>query len=172
MLKQVLASSSVLALLLMCHLPAQAQTQAPAPQPQEQEAPQPQDQQTPQTQVSPQELQKFAKAVKLLLPIQREANQQIALAIQQEGLSKDRFSEIFEAQQMPQVQPATPISQQEKQKFTRTLTKVTAIQQQLQPKLKKIVQDQGLEVPRFNQIQTEVKQNPALLQQVLKLIQT
>lgn len=171
MLKRIFASSSVVALLLMCHLPAQAQTQTPTSQPQ-QPISQPQEPQTSETQVSPQELQKFAKAVKLLLPIQREANQKITSAIQEGGLSKDRFTEIFATQHMPQVPPATPISQDEKQKFTRTLTKVTAIQEQEQPKMKEIVQNQGLDVPRFNQIQLAVQQNPTLLQQVLKLIQS
>ena len=170
MLKQVLASSSVA--LLLCCLPARAQTQAsPTSQPPKQ-APQSQEPQTSETQVSPQELQKFAKAVKLLLPIQREASQQMAAAIEQGGLSKDRFTEIFEAQHMPQVPPAKPISQEEKQKFTRTLAKVTAIQEKEQPKMKQVVQDQGLDVQRFNQIQLEVQHNPTLLQQVLQLIQT
>lgn len=170
MLKQVLTSASVLGLMLVCHLPAQAQNKAPAANPQEQAAPKPQGQQAPETQISQQELQKFASAIKQLLAIEQEANKQMIQAIQQAGLTPDRFEEINRVQQNSQEKPAKPVSQEEKQKFAQARDKVSAIGNQVQPKMTKAIQDQGLDVPRFEQIMAAVQQNPALQKQVQQLI--
>ena len=164
MLKHVFTGASVLALILACNLPAQAQSQAPAAKPPGQS--------TPQAQVSPQELQKFANAIKQLVAIEQDANQQMLQAIKQEGLSPDRFDEIYKGQQTSPAQPTTSVSQDEKQKFARAMTKVTGIEQQVQPRMQKAVQDQGLELARFDQIMAAVQQSPELKQQVQKLIQS
>lgn len=166
MLKHVFTGASVLALMLACNLPAQAQSQNQPP------AAKPQGQSAPQTQVSPQELQQFAKAIKQLLAIEQDANQQMLMAITQEGLSPDRFDEIYKGQQNSQAQPTNPVSQEEKQKFARAMTKVSGIEQQVQPRMKKAVQDQGLELTRFDQIMAAVQRSPDLKQQVQKLIQS
>lgn len=164
MLKQVLTGASVLSLMFVCHLPAQAQSQAPAGKPQGQTA--------PQVQVSPQELQKFANAIKQLLVLEQEANKQMLQAIQQEGLSPERFNQIFMAQRNPQAQTAKPASDEENAKFKRAMTKVAAIEQQMPPKMTKAVQDQGLEVQQFEKIMAAVQGNRELRQQVQKLIKS
>lgn len=166
MLKQVLTGASVLVMMLVSHLPAQAQTRASAPNPSGQVAQKPQGQPALQVRISPQELQKFANAVEQLLVIEREAQQQMIQAIQQEGFTATRFREILSAQ------PSTPVTDEERQKFGQALTKVAAIEQQAEPKMKKAVEDQGLELQRFNQIMAAAQQNPDLRQQVQKLIKS
>lgn len=158
MFKLFLTGSSVLALLL-AGLSAQAQTQAPAPQPK---------QVAPQANVSQQELQKFTSAIKQLQAIQQQSRTEMVQAVQRQGLSEQRFVQIYQAQQNPQ--SAAKIPQQEKQNFEKAITQIKAIQQQTQPKMQQAVKSKGLEVERFNQILASVQQNPALQQKVREML--
>jgi len=158
MFKLFLTSSSALVVLL-AGLSAQAQTQAPASQPK---------QVAPQANVSPQELQRFTNAIKQLQAIQQQSRTEMVQAVQRQGLSEQRFVQIYQAQQNPQ--SASKISQQEKQNFEKAITQIKAIQQQTQPKMQQAVKSQGLEVERFNQILASVQQNPALQQKVQEML--
>jgi len=164
MLKQILSGGSMCALLLTGSLSAQAQTQTPPSRPQPQQA--------PQVQVPPAELQKFAKTIKQLQAMQQQAQTAIVQVVQREGLSEARFVQIYQAQQNPQAQPKPAVTSQEKQKFAKAFTQAGQIQQQTQSKMQQVVQQQGLEVQRFNQILTVVKQDPTLRQKVLQLMNT
>jgi len=160
MFKLFLTGSSVLVLLL-ASLSAQAQTQAPAPQPQ---------QVAPQANISQQELQKFTSAIKQLQAIQQQSRTEMVQAVQRQGLSEQRFVQIYQAQQNPQ--SGTKVSPQEKQNFEKAITQIKAIQQQTQPKMQQAVKSQGLEVQRFNQILASVQQNPALQQKVRQMLKS
>lgn len=161
MLKQLLAGGSVFAVLLVGNLSAQAQTQAPSPQP---NAP------APQVKVSPEDLQKFANAIKQLRVIQQTSQTQMVQAVQGEKLSEERFIQIYQAQQNPQAQPKPQITENEKQNFKKAFAKIGEIQQATQAKMQQAVQSQGIEVQRFNQIFAAVRQSPALQQQVRQLL--
>ncbi len=166
MLKQLLTGSYVFVLLLAGIRSVQAQVPNPAP------STQPQVTTAPQTQISPEELQKFARTLKQLIVIEQGVNQQISQAVSQSGLSEQRFTEIYQARNNPPSQPKTAISSQEKQKFDRTFTKLGEIQQQGQSKMQQIVKKEGIEPARFQQIMAAVKQDPALKQKVQQMIQS
>jgi hypothetical protein len=164
MFQQLLASSSALMVLLAGPLAAQAQTQQPAPQPQPQTA--------PQTQISPEELQKFAQAVKELQAIDRQAQTDMVKAVEAQGLTEKRFLEIYQSQQKPKASAPANLSSQEKQRFGQALTSVQGIQQQTQTKMQQALKTQGFEVQRFNQVMATVLKDPTLKQQVLQLLQS
>ncbi len=148
--------------------------QAPKPgttQPQ-QSQPQPQNQQAPQTEVSQQELQKFANIVKKLQPLQRGALSQIQGAIKQQNLSEQRFGEIYQAQKNPQAQPTKKVTPEEKKKFEQVNAEIAKIQETTQSKMEEAVRAEGLEIPRFNQIFSAIRSNPALMQKVQQMIQS
>lgn len=162
MLKQLLAGGSVLAVLFAGGLSAQAQ--APSPQPKVQPA--------PQVQVSPAELEKFANAIKQLRVIQQASQAEMVKAVQSEKLSEQRFIQIYQVQQNPQA-PTTPkVTPTEKQSFDKAFAKIGQIQQTTQTKMKQVVQSQGMEVQRFNQIFAAVRQNPTLQQKIQQLLQS
>ena len=166
MLKQLLTGSYVFVLLLAGTWSVQAQVPNPAP------STQPQVTTAPQTQISPEELQKFARTLKQLIVIEQGVNQQIAQAVSQSGLSEQRLTEIYQAQKNPSVQPTTAITSKEKQQFQKTFTKVGEIQQQGQSKTQQVFQKEGLEPTRFKQIFATVKQDPSLKQKVQQMIQS
>jgi hypothetical protein len=135
-------------------------------------AAQPPVQQAPQAQVSQQDLQKFANAIKKLQPIQRQAQTQITQAIQQQNFSEKRFGEIYQSRRNPQAQPTAKVTPEESKKFEVVSAKIDQIDKVTQSKMEKTVQEEGLDVKRFNQIFSAIRQDPALLQQVQKMIQS
>ena len=163
MRRQLLLGGSVLALLLVGNLPARTQAQEPASQPQAQEA--------SQVEISQEELQQFAKIIKQLEAIQQESEQKVVKAIQGEGLSQERFREISQVQQNPETQSTTEVTEEEMQSFKKAVAKVTELLQAAQLKMEQAVRAEGLEIQRFNQIATAVRQTPALQQELQQMTQ-
>jgi len=166
MLKQLLTGILVSILLLVGSLSAQADTLelTPTPQSQAQEA--------PQIQVSPEELQKFANAIKQLQVTYQKFQTLMVQAVEDEGLSQERFTEIYLAQQNPEVKPQTEITQKEEQDFEKAFMKVEKIQQENQSQMKQVVEAKGLEVQHFNQIFVATLQDPALRKKVRQMLKS
>ncbi len=163
MRRQLLLGGSILALLLAGSLPARTQAQEPASQLQAQEA--------SQAKISQEELQQFAKAIKQLQAIQQESEQKVVKAIQGEGLSQERFREISQLQQNPETQSTTEVTEEEMQSFEKAAARVTELLQAAQSKMEQAVRAEGLEIQRFNQIATAVRQTPALQQELQQMTQ-
>ncbi|MGI0489340.1 DUF4168 domain-containing protein [Pantanalinema rosaneae CENA516] len=162
MLKQILASCSLVTVLAVSTLPVQAQT-PPAQQPTAPTA--------APTQVSSEELKKFASAVKQMLVVTTEAETQMMAAVQKEGLSPTRFREIYQSQRSPQAKPTNPVTPKEQQSYNQAVSQLTKIQQDAQVKMDKIVESEGLNSQRFGQIFATVRGDEKLWQEVQKLIQ-
>lgn len=162
MLQKILTASAVLGLLLTGAVPSYAQTQQRTLLAQNQPA--------PAAQVSSDDLQKFAGALKLLLEIEQDSQTKIAEAIKDRGFSQDRFRAILMAQRNPEAKPSPEISQEEMQKFAEVISQAQKIQEQTQAKQEEAVQSQGLNVDRFNEILAAVRQNPTLKEQVQQLL--
>lgn len=156
MLKQLLISSSILTISFASSSFAQAQTQRNTSQ-------------VPaasQVQVSGAELQKFATAIKKIQAIQQNSQVETTRMIQREGLSLERFKQIYQVQRNPQARRAVTVTQQERQRFELAIAKVNKIQNQTQSVVLRAIQDTGLGVQRFNQILTALRQNPTLQRRV------
>ncbi|PSO98171.1 MAG: hypothetical protein BRC53_06020 [Cyanobacteria bacterium SW_6_48_11] len=178
MFKPLLTSTATLALLLVGSLPGVAQSQQTAPSRENQQAPQGQ-QQAPQGQqqarqakdISQEELEKFANALEQIQTIQQESQQQMAQAVESTGLSEQRYKQIDKAQQNPNAEGTSEVSDQEMQKFQQAQSKLAEIQKQSQSKMEQAVKDVGLEVQQFNRIFAAIQQNPELLKKVRQMIQ-
>jgi hypothetical protein len=174
MIKKILIGCSALTLVLGSYTVAQAQTSAPAAPSTEKPAAQPAQPAAPAQPApaapSPEELQKFSKIVKQLLVIGKDAEAQITQAIQKEGLTEERFGEIYQAQNNPQAKPSRAITSKERQSYTQALANVRQIQQSADTKLQNVVKQEGLEVQRFNQIFAAIQKDPKLRQEVQKMI--
>ena len=165
MRRQLLLGGSVLALLLAGSLPALAQVQESA------SPSQPQAQEASQAEISQEELQQFAKAIKQLQAIQQESEKKVVKAIEGEGLSRERFREISQVQQNPETQSTTEVTDEEMQSFEKAVARVTELLQAAQSKMEQAVRAEGLEIQRFNQIATAVRQTPALQQELQQMTQ-
>lgn len=162
MIQRLLLSGCALMIGGLCQVPVQAQ-QTPATKPA------PTSQPANQT-VSPAETRQFANAVKQVLLISRQSETQASQAIQAEGLTEQRFDEIFRSQRNPQQKPAKPVEATERQKYDRVIAKLTQISKDNDSKVEAAVKKEGLELPRFNQIFQIVRSNPQLRQQVQEMI--
>lgn len=170
MLKQVLTGCSALVLALSGSIAVHAQT--PSPSAPTQPAPtQSAPTQSAPTQVSPDELQKFSKIVKQLLVLGQESETQIIEAIQKQGFTPQRFSEILRSQNQPGAKPTTQLSSAEQQRYSVALADIRQIQQNTQTRLENLVQAEGMNMQRFDQIFNTVQQDPALRQEVQQMIQ-
>lgn len=124
------------------------------------------------TEISPEELQQFAQTLKQLRQIEVQAQQQMAQAVQAQGLTPERFMEILgQNQQNQDSQPAADVSGDEKEKFDQALTQVRGILQEAESQKLQVLQAQGMEPERFNQIIAAVQEQPSLQQQVQQLLQ-
>jgi Domain of unknown function (DUF4168) len=182
MYKKLLLGGCVATLMLAAGFPVRSQTMQQAPASQEpqqapasqepQQAPASQGQQTPQsTDVSSEDLQKFASAIKQILAIQEDYQGRMAQAVEQEGLSQERYMEIQASQSNPSAQPSSEITAEERQNYEQANVKISQLQQEAESKMKEAVQAQGLDIERFNQIFAVVEQDPSLQQQVQQMIQ-
>ncbi|MBE9170577.1 DUF4168 domain-containing protein [Pleurocapsales cyanobacterium LEGE 06147] len=160
--------------------PSYAQTTSPESSPE----PQPggENPTQPQTEVSQEELQQFAQAYKQIQQIRQDSEVKMVEAVQNEGLSPERFIEISELQQSPQAPQGqedgqsqqapqnTEITAQEQQGFENAKTKILEIRQQSESQMEQAIQAEGLDVPRFNEIVAALQQDPALRDQVQQMI--
>lgn len=173
MLKQILTGSSISVLLLLAGLPAQAQTEQPEAETQEQVVPETEapSQSAPVADVSSEEVQQFARAIQQMQQIQTEAQNQAVQVLEEVQLSPTRFNEILQSQQNPQVQPTAEITPEEQQSFDQAYAEIAEIQESTGARMEEAIQNEGLEVDRFNEILALVQQNPQLRQQIEQELQ-
>ncbi len=176
MMKPILAGCSLLALLAIGSLPVKAQSTKPAPSPAPATSPAPTQNTAPapaatSTNVSPDELQKFASATKQMLAIVNDTENQMVQAVQKQGLTEARFNEIYQSKRNPNAKPANQITPKEEESYKQAVTQLTQLQKDAQVKMDKAVEAQGLQTDRFNQIFAAVQKDPQLRQEVRKLIQ-
>ncbi|MBD3880835.1 DUF4168 domain-containing protein [Phormidium tenue FACHB-886] len=178
MLKQFLIGGFVGISLAIASAPSQAQTTpaspspaspAPAPSPASPASPAPEQTSPQATQVSAEEVQQFAEALKQMRSIHESAQSQAAAAIQQQGLTPERFTQIAQGQQDPQAE--TQVSQEERQKFDQALTQVTQIQQTTEQQMEQAIQSTGLDVQRFQQIFAIARQDQQLKDRIQQVLQ-
>ncbi len=164
MIKYLLATCSLMALLGVGNLPALAQSTTSSPAPSK-PAPAPS-----KPAIADDDLKKFVSAAKKLEAISIDRNTQVTQVVKKEGLTVDRFKEIFLAQKEPNAQTTNKISDDEKQKFERAIAQLNQIQKETQTKMGSAVQAEGFEVPRFLQILDAIQKNPDLQKKVEQML--
>lgn len=117
--------------------------------------------------VSERELQDFAEALPEVQAIQDEMETEISAAIDQSGLSEERFFEIHQqVQQDPGEDPAAGLEEPELKAYRETLTEITDVQNGAQEKMTAAVEATGLEMRRFYQIVMLAREDRALMERL------
>ena len=172
MLKQLLKGSSIFVILLAGNLSALAQVPESKPQTQASQALQkPLQISQVQTTVSQEELQQFANLLPTLQEIGQTSQHRAVQAIEQSGLSVERFQELSEAQQYPGAIPSSPATPEEQQSFNQVAPEIQSIQEETLDQQEEAVRAGGLEPNRFNEILVAIQEDPTLQQQVQQLMQ-
>ncbi|MDK2977783.1 MAG: hypothetical protein PWP52_497 [Bacteroidales bacterium] len=129
--------------------------------------------QTPQvpqkTDVSDQDLETFAAAFEQVQVLNQKAQQDMVKAVQDEGLSVQRYNEMLQSEEDP-TQDAKP-TDEEKSQFENINQKIRAIQQKAQQSMQQKIQDEGLTVKRYQEIAFALQNSTELQQKLQKLMQ-
>ncbi len=104
------------------------------------------------------ELENFVEVVK----VQQKGQLEMAEAIQSEGLDVNAFNQILQAKQDPEAE----VSKEDEVKFRAASQKVKAIQQGLQSKVMKKINDTGLGMNTYTQIAQAYQQDAEVQKKV------
>jgi hypothetical protein len=121
------------------------------------------------TEVSDTELKQFASAYTTIQSIQEQLQNKMAFAVQNEGLDVQKFNEILNAQQDPNKE--ADASEEELEKFDAANKSIEQIQNQGQKDIEKVITDNKLTVPRYQEIMSVVQSDPELQTKLQKLIE-
>ncbi len=125
---------------------------------------------TPAAEVTSEELEQFASVIPDLQTIQADAQAEVATAVEDSGLSAERFNQIAQAQASPEAVGEVEISSEEATAFEAIVTEIQQIEQDFLTQRQAILESQGLTVERYQEILAAVQEDPALLEQVESLL--
>lgn len=117
--------------------------------------------QVPQQQtVTDEEVKLFAAAFKEIQVLNQEAQQTMVAAIENEDMDVQRFSEIYQAMQMPD-QPVEA-TEDELSKFENANNEVEKIQGVIQLQMEEKIREEGLSPERYQEIGMQIQSSPEL----------
>lgn len=124
--------------------------------------------------VSDQEIQSFANAFEAVQTIQEESRQEMAQAIEEEGLTIQEYNELFRVEQQSGSTDSetSQFSEEQQEQFEQADARIDEIEQEAQTQIEEAITNEGLEVERFEEIWMEVRKNPELQQQVQDRLQS
>lgn len=157
----------VLTGFMMIGITAYAQTGQPAPS---QATPSTIQQSTTPPSISDDKLKKFVDIYKKLAPQQQQAEAQMVKAIEDQGLTTQRFNEIASKQEPTQTTATTGGTAEEISKFNTAAKQITAIQKDVQPKIEKLMTDEGMKPAEFEQIAMAYQTSPEIQQKIQALM--
>lgn len=117
-----------------------------------------------QEQVSDEQLQKFADAYLEVQKANQVIQQEMVVAIEKEGLTPQRFNEIYEAKMNPEKE--VEATEEEMEKQDAALIVIQEIQKTSQAKMEEKIKENGLTMEQFQAIGAQVQQNPELQQKL------
>jgi urate oxidase len=123
-----------------------------------------QSQQTVKENFSDERLKKFVEVYKKLAPQQQQAEAKMLTAIEQQGLTPQRFNQLAENTQKNS--SSATASAEEMKKFNAAAQQIVAIQKDEQPRIEKAITDEGMKPEEFEQIVLAYHQNPAIQQRI------
>lgn len=118
--------------------------------------------------VTNEELEQFASAVEQVQTLQQEMASDSQARVADSDMGEARFQELFQAQQSGS-EPENPATDAESQEFDEIIAELQQIQQQSNQRMVEAVQDEGLDVQRFNEIARAVQQDQNLMQRLREI---
>lgn len=155
-ISKILVVTVLTSLLMAGSLFAQVQQQAPQNMP----APATSDE------VSDTEIDKVVAAIGEMEPIQVEIEEKIQVAVEEEGLTFERFQQIMMGMQNPQMANQMDITEEEEQTIQTLQPSLMQIQGEAQQKISEKIEESGLTMERYQQIVMGAQQDSALMERV------
>ncbi len=122
--------------------------------------------------VTDQELTLFANALIELEPIQEKLQGEIQKVVEDEDMNMERFQQIMIAMQNPQMADQAEITDEEQEKIGNMQPKVVELQMGAQEEMVNTIEENGLNVQRYQQIIMGVQQHQELAERLQDIIAT
>ena len=110
------------------------------------------------------ELKSFVKANEKVMAIQMEAEQNMVKAIEEEGLTVDRFHQTLEEQRDPQ--RGTETSAEELKSFNNAAKVILEENAKVEEHMTTSIEEQGIDIETYKQIMLAYQQSPAIQSRV------
>ena len=114
------------------------------------------------------ELKSFVKANERVTVIQLEAEQKMIQAIEDEGLSVERFNEILEQQRDPTRGGDT--SAEELQSFNKAAQMILDENARIEQQMTSSIEEEGIDIETYKQIMLAYQQSPQVQDRVNKFV--
>ena len=158
MKSQFIAVGMIAAVFAFFSVPVQAQFQMPP-------------QEAPQIEVSDEELELFIDASMNAQTVQMESQQEMISIVDEEGIEVSTYNEIMQAQQMGQSLGDIGVSASDIEKFERAQEQIQEVEVRMERNLAEAVEEEGMEMERFQEINVAIQQDPELQQRAQQMIQ-
>lgn len=155
---QFIAVGMIAAVFAFFSMPAQAQFEMP------QEAP-------PQIEVSDEELELFIDASMNAQTVQMQSQQEMIAIVDEEGIEVNTYNEIMQAQQMGQPIEDLGVTESDLEKFERAQEQIQEVEVRMERDLTEAVEEEGMDMERFQEINMAIQQDPELQQRAQQMIQ-
>ncbi|MEX0662312.1 MAG: DUF4168 domain-containing protein [Balneolaceae bacterium] len=133
----------------------------------------PMQQQEPATQieVSDEELENFVDVSSELQEVQMGSQQEMIAVVEEEGLSVEVYNMIAEAEQTGQSTDDLEVSSEDLENYERASEQIAEMEQEIEPELEQIIEENGMEMDRFQEINMALQQDPELQQRIQQMMQ-
>ena len=118
--------------------------------------------------VSDEKLEKFVEVSQKVQGESMKQQQKMMKVIQDEGLTAQRFNEIYKAQQNPNKE--SDASGKEKKQFKSAMGEIEAMNKKSQKKMEALIKKEGMEVDAYMSINQKLQQNKALQKRFRELM--
>lgn len=119
---------------------------------------------------TPEELQQFANIIPELQTIQEAAQAEVISAVEESGLTAERFNEIATVQTSPETAEEVEISSEEEAAFETVTGEIEQIEADFLTEREALLQAEGLTVERYQELLAAVQNDPELLQQIESML--
>lgn len=143
--------------------------QAPSDDPMQEQFPQ-QQPASPEIEVSDDELMKFVEVSSVAQEVQMESQTEMVGVVEDEGLDVDTYNQIAEAQQSGQSDEELDVSAEDQEKFDRATEAIAEIGQEMEGKMATAIEEEGMEMARFMEINMALQQDQNLQQRIQQLM--
>lgn len=123
-----------------------------------------------QINVNETELAQFVDALQQIEQVQMETQQEMISVLDDLDLSTDRFNELYQAEHNPEFELEQPLSDDEQQRYRTAEQELQGIQEDSQVEMSQVVERQGIDIDRFNEIYVALTQDPELQQRVQEMM--
>ena len=152
-------------------------------QAQQQQQQQPQDPMAEQTQpefgqgesaevdLSDEELEQFVEAIVSAQELQMESQEEMMEIVEGEGISVEMYNQITQAQQMGQTEEEIDASAEDMENYNNALQKIMEVEERMEPQMVAAIEETGMSMERYQEINMAVQQDPALQQRIQQELQ-